>query len=187
MKSYALSLVTLAALAVASTPAGAQLAIKGGLSFASTTESEFVPDLDTRTGFAAGVSLGIPLASVLEIRPEALFVQKGGEFSSDESLELNELNIPALLQVNLPITGLMPFIYAGPQAEVQLSCTAFDEDCVDTNSFRWGAVLGGGIRFARAISAEIRYDWTLSELSDDIDTKPRTLLILLGIHFGASK
>jgi len=175
----------LVAFALAPSAAEAQFALKGGLSFGSATESAYLPDLSTKTGFAGGLSFGLPLGSVVELRPELLYVQKGGKLANDDSFTLNEINIPLLLQLDIPITGLMPYVYAGPQGELELKCTAFDTDCVDTSSFRWGAVGGVGIRLAKVISIEGRYNWTLSEISSDINSKPRTILLLVGFHFGA--
>lgn len=182
-----LSILALGAMILVPARAEAQFAVKGGLSFASTSASDFLPDLDTKTGMAAGLSFGLPLNDVIELRPEVLYVQKGGKFATDDSFTLNELNIPLLLQVDLPISGFMPYVMAGPQAEIDLKCTAFDTDCVDNNSFRWGFNAGAGIRLAKAISIEGRYNWGLTEISDNINSKPRTLLILVGIHFGANK
>lgn len=173
-------------LLLAATPVAAhgQLTLKGGLSFASATSSDFLPDLETRTGAAGGISLGLGPARGLQLRPEALFVQKGGKLASDQSFTLNELNIPVLVQVTLPVPGISPFIYAGPQAEYELSCTVADTDCVDTGSLRWGAVGGAGVRLGSLLSLEGRYNWTLSELADDIESKPRSLLLFVGLSLG---
>ena len=169
----ALSLVT-------ASIAQAQLSVKAGLSFASTSESDFVPDVKTRTGFAAGLSLGLPMGQI-QLRPELLYVQKGGKFANDQTLELNEINVPVLLQFNVPIPVIMPYAFGGPVAEYELSCTAANIDCVDTNSLRWGFTAGAGIRLGGALSVEGRYGYTLSEISDNIKSKPRTIMLLLGI------
>jgi hypothetical protein len=164
----------------------AQIVLKGGLSFASVSESEFVPDVKTRTGFAAGISLGLPVAPLIQFRPEALFVQKGGKYSTggtDETLEINELNFPLMLQLTLPLPGFQPYGFAGPVAEYELDCKNADVDCVDTKSLRWGATVGAGIRFG-TLSLEGRYGYTLSELSDDIKSKPRTIMLLVGLNLG---
>jgi hypothetical protein len=176
-----------AVLALMPGTAQAQFGIKAGLSFASASTSDYLPNLSVRTGWTAGLSVGLPLGSVLELRPELLYVQKGGKLPGGSTLELKELDLPGLLQINLPVTGFMPYVFAGPQAEFELSCTAFDVDCVDSRSLRWGAVGGAGVRLARVLSIEGRYNWTLSEIADDIKSKPRTLLILVGLHVGAKR
>jgi hypothetical protein len=161
-------------------PASAQIGFKAGLSFASTTESEFIPDVDTRTGFAAGISLGLPLGSSLRLQPELLYVEKGGKFANDQTLEINELNVPVLLRFNLPLPAIAPFVLAGPVAEYELTCKAADVDCVDTESLRWGFAAGAGVRLG-GYSIEGRYGWTLTEISDNIRSKPRTILLLIGL------
>jgi hypothetical protein len=171
-------------LIVAAPTAHAQIGVKAGLSFASTTESDFLPDVGTRTGFAAGVSLGLPLSSALSLKPEALFVQKGGKYSTNQEIEINELNVPVLLTITLPIPGVSPFVQAGPVAEFELSCKAANLDCVESESLRWGFAAGAGIQLGGALTVEARYGFTLSEISDDIRSKPRTILLLLGLQLG---
>ncbi len=187
MRKLPLFGIALVLSASVSTPASAQFSVKGGLTFASATESAYLPDTKLRTGFAAGVSVGIPLGEVVELRPEALYVQKGAELAGADVFELDELVIPLLLEVDIPITGFMPYAFAGPQGELELSCKAFDVDCADTKSLRWGAVAGLGVRLARFLSIEGRYNWTLQEISDDIKSKPNTISILAGIHIGAKR
>jgi len=164
------------------TAGSAQLVVKGGLSFAKVTESAYLPNLDMRTGFAAGISLGLPMGG-LTVRPEVFFVQKGGKLANDASFELNELNVPLLLQFTFPVPVLSPFLLAGPQAEYELTCTKADVDCVDTNSLRWGFVVGAGAHVG-GLTVEGRYDWTLSNLADDIHSKPRTIMLLVGLPLG---
>jgi outer membrane protein with beta-barrel domain len=180
------AVVVLLAAAVAVTPlaAGAQFTIKAGASFASTTESDLVPDVSNRTGFAAGIGYGFPLGSgAFSLQLEGLYVQKGGDLGDAGSLKIDELDFPILLQWKIPIAFLSPFLYAGPQAEFELSCTTADIDCVDTESLRWGGVLGLGVRFAQKFSGELRYNGTWSEISKGSDAKPRTILLLAGFSF----
>jgi hypothetical protein len=177
-------LILLAAAATTAQRAHAQFTIKAGASFASTTESDLVPDVSNRTGFAGGVGYGFRLGGeLLSLRAELFYVQKGGDLGDEGTLEIDELNVPLLAQFNIPIDFLSPFAYAGPQAEYELDCTRADIDCVDTESFRWGAVLGVGVRFAQRLTGELRYNWTLTDVSELVDSKPRTLLLLAGIEF----
>ena len=170
-----------AAIALVPPSAEAQFVIKGGASFASTTESDFVPDVSNKTGFAFGVGYGFPLGGggAFSLQLEGLYVQKGGDIGQG-NLDIDELDFPILLQWNTPIKLL--FVNIGPQAEFELSCTAADIDCVDTNSLRWGGVLGAGLNFGK-ITAELRYNGTWSDISDVSSAKPRTILLLAGWKF----
>lgn len=178
--------VALLAAVVAFTPltVGAQITIKAGASFASTSESELVPDVSNKTGFAAGIGYGLRMGGgALALHGELLYVQKGGDLGDAGDLKIDELDVPLLLQWNTQIDFLHPFLYAGPQAEFELSCTAVDVDCVDSESLRWGGVLGLGGRFGQRFTGEIRYNWTFTEISGLIDSKPRTILLLAGLSF----
>ena len=176
--------VALLAAAVAATPltAGAQFAIKAGASFASTSESDFVPDVSNKTGFAFGVSYGLRMGgNAFALHIEALYVQKGGDLGTQGNLDIDELDIPLLLQWNTPIELL--FLNIGPQLEFELSCTAADVDCVDTESMRWGGVVGAGVNLGKKFTGELRYNWTWTDISNDFSSKPRTILLLAGFKF----
>jgi hypothetical protein len=181
MRCLIAALMIVAALALAAGHADAGLTAKAGLSFASTSGSAYVPDPGKQTGFAAGLSFGLGLARIVELRPEALYVQKGGEWAPDQEFTINELDIPLLVQCNLPILGC--FVYAGPQGEIELNVEAKGTDIADTDSFRWGGVAGIGFKVLRVASIEGRYNWTLDEISSDIQAKPRTILIMAGLGF----
>jgi hypothetical protein len=174
-----------AAVALLPVSAPAQLTIKVGASFASTTESEFTPDVSNKTGVAAGIGFGFKLGSgTFALHPELLYVQKGGDLGGGENLKIDELDVPLLAKFNLPILeSLGPNLYAGPQAEFQLTCKEAGEDCVDSKDVRWGAVLGLGVLIGKRVTGEIRYNWTFNEISDQLASKPRTILLLGGLSF----
>jgi len=181
------TLVLLAAAAVLPRSADAQLTAKIGASFASATKSDLAPDVNTRTGLAAGLGFAFQIGNgVFALHPELLYVQKGGDLGGDGggSLKIDELDLPLLAQFNIPIEALTPFLLAGPQAEFELSCEAAGEDCVDSESVRWGAVLGLGARVGDLVTLEARYNWTFNEISDQLSSKPRTILLLAGLQFG---
>jgi hypothetical protein len=178
------TVVLIAAAVALPLSADAQFTIKLGASLASTTESELVPDVETRTGVAAGVGFGFQLGDGrFALHPELLYVQKGGKFGDAGTLKISELDVPLLLQFNVPIDLLNPYVHAGPQAEFELNCKTAGDDCVDTESVRWGAVLGLGARLGGLVSVEARYNWTFNEISDELGSKPRTILLLLGLDF----
>lgn len=175
------ALMIVSTLFLAAGQAHAGLTAKAGLSFATTTSSDYLPDPGTTTGAAAGLSFGLGVGRIVQIRPEALYVQKGGEFASNQSLTIHELDIPLLVQCKLPL--LDSFVYAGPQGEIELDVEAEGTNVVNTDSFRWGAVAGIGFEVLRVFSIEGRYNWTLDEISSDIGSKPKTILVLAGFGF----
>jgi len=184
MSRIAAPVLLAAAVALLPLRAEAQFTIKAGASFASTTESDFTPDVSNKTGFAAGIGFGFKLGSgAFALHPELLYVQKGGDLGSSGNLKIDELDVPLLAQFNLPFETLSPYLYAGPQAEFELTCKSADVDCVDSESVRWGGVLGLGVLIGKRVTGELRYNWTFNEISDQLSSKPRTILLLAGLSF----
>ena len=179
----------------AQTSWGGEVGLKGGLSFGNISNKGVLPgSLKTRTGFAGGLYLGYT-APVVGIGLEALYAQRG--LSSDESLadsetRLDYIDIPAYLKINIPTSGIRPFVYAGPQVSFEVRChTAGGADCEEPTTRKstdYAAVIGGGLRLGRstAITLEGRYvygltDLKLSTLTSSESYKHRTFMILVGI------
>ncbi|HSE52549.1 MAG TPA: porin family protein [Gemmatimonadales bacterium] len=174
---------------------GSEVGIKGGLSFGNISNKGVLPgSLETRTGFAGGLYFGYS-APVVGIGFEALYAQRG--LRSDESIavaetKLDYIDIPAYLKINIPTSGIRPFVYAGPQISFEVRCrTGAGADCDDTSprkSTDYAAVIGAGLRLGRGtgISLEGRYvyglqDLKLSTLTSSESYKLRTFMLLVGI------
>jgi hypothetical protein len=54
---------------------------------------------------------------------------------------------------------------------------------VDSESVRWGGVLGLGVLIGKRVTGDLRYNWTFNEISDQLSSKPRTILLLAGLSF----
>lgn len=184
MRSIVAGLGLGVALLVAPTAAMGQVAFKAGVSFASATESDYLPEVKTRTGFALGVGLAVPVGPTAAFRVEGLYVQKGGTLANDGAFRLDEFNVPLMLELRAPVPVFAPFVLLGPQAEYELSCTKLDVDCVETSTLRWGFVAGAGVKVGGSLSVEGRYAWTMSALGEAIPSKPRTIMVMLGIGGG---
>lgn len=172
-------------------PAAAQIGFKAGLTFSTLSESNAAPDFKNQTGFAAGVSLGIPLGgSLLRLQPEALYVEKGAKSDpGNVETKIAYLDIPVLLRVNIPTPGVTPFAVAGPMVSLRLSCEIGMQDCdQDVESTDYGVALGGGVRFGGTLGLTLEGRYTaglrnINKVSDGIDAKTRTFMILAGISF----
>ena len=184
-------------LALLTAPAGlaaqVEFGLKGGASFGNISNKGVLPgDLGTRTGFAAGVSLGFR-GGLVGIGGEALYAQRG--LSSDAGdQKLDYIDIPVYLKLQAPTPGLSPFAYLGPQVSFEVSCKNIDLDCVDTgrSTTDYAGVIGAGVKIgsqsAVGFSVEARYiyglkDLELSTVTDDDSFKTRSFLILGGIIF----
>jgi hypothetical protein len=158
--------------------------IKGGLSFATLSESNLSPNFGNQTGFAAGIHVALPLGnSILMFQPEALLSQQGatsptptGTLTDEGQFELTYISIPANLRVNLSVGGAQPYLQ-----DVDFDCDNFK----DTD---WGLGFGAGVKFGRqgGFFIEGRYALGLTDinnLSEGFNAKNRVFLALAGISF----
>ena len=187
-----LTLVAACTLSLAAArPAAAQLEIgvKGGLTFATLSESDLSPDFKSQTGFIAGVHFGIPLGHRFLLQPEGLISQQGTG-TDNGNLKLSYLVIPANLRINLGSGGIRPFILGGPYAAFRLSCSVesiVGANCeqLDLGDTDWGLDFGGGLRFGNFFG-EARYNLGLKDISNvssGFDTKQRVFSLMVGIAF----
>jgi len=187
---------TLLAFALLLIPAGlaAQgLGIKAGASFGDISNKGVLPgSLKHRTGLAGGIYFASP--GEFGIGVEGLYDQRGlkADGASTEETRLDYLDVPVYLKVALPISGLRPFGYAGPQISYEVRCrTAGGDACAaygttDRKKWDYAAVIGAGVRFGSGnlgFGIEGRYVYGLQDLKVSTVTstesyKTRTFLIL---------
>lgn len=150
-------------------------------------------NLDGRTGFALGLSLG-STGGLLGFGFEGLYAQRGVTSSNmpDSSRKLDYVDVPVYLRAMIPTPGVAPYAYAGPQVSFELRCRAGSSACPDTDRRKttYAAVIGGGIRLGlqSAFTIEGRYiygltDLKLSTVTSSASYKTRSFLILGGISF----
>jgi len=183
-----------AALVLCAATAHAQgIGIKGGLSFGDVSNRGLLPgSLDTRTGFALGLGLS-SAPGLLGFDAEGLYAQRGvGEAADPDARRLDYIDVPVYLRAMLPLPGLAPFAYAGPQVSFELRCRAGGDPCPDTDRSKtsYAAAVGAGVRLGtrRAITVEGRYLYGLTDLdlgtvTDPESYKTRSFLILVGVGF----
>lgn len=192
-KALAISTFVLALAVPAQAHAQFSVGLKGGLTFATLSESDLSPDFKNQTGFAAGFHLAIG-AGVFGFQPEALLTQQGAKVQdgTDEgSLKVSYLVVPANLRINIPSVGVRPYLIGGPYAAFKLSCSVEDllDDCddLDLNGTDWGVNFGGGLVFGqRGFFLEARYALGLKDISDvsaGFEPKNRVFLVMAGITF----
>lgn len=173
--------------------AQAEFGLKGGASFGNISNKGVLPgDLGTRTGFAAGASLGLR-ARIVGVGIEALYAQRG--LSSDAGdQKLDYVDIPVYLKLQAPTPGISPFAYLGPQVSFEVNCKNGDLDCSDTgrSTTDYAGVIGAGAKIGNesglGFTVEARYiyglkDLELSTVTDEDSFKTRSFLILGGIVF----
>jgi hypothetical protein len=100
------------------------IAVKGGLSYGNVSNRGFLPgNLDSRTGFALGLSFGAG-RNMLGFGFEGLYAQRGVISSSSPPAgrKLDYIDVPVFVRALFPSPGIAPYAYAGPQ--VSSSCAA---------------------------------------------------------------
>lgn len=193
-------LILLGIALLCATPAAlsAQLGLKGGMLWSDVSNSGVLPgELEGRTGFTIGLALDAGKAP-LGIGIEALYAKRGLESSSPaDSRKLNYIDVPAYLRVAIPVTGIQPFAYAGPQISFEIACDTDEGDCPENDpgvgerpATTFAAVFGGGLRFGErsAFSVEARYMYGLTDLklntvTDSDSYKDRVFMLLAGMSF----
>jgi len=193
------SLVVLSTLALtlaAAAPASAQVefGLKGGASFGNISNKGLLPgNLKTRTGWAAGASLGYR-AGLVGIGGEALFAKRGLKSDGTGDLKLDYVDIPVYLKIQAPTPGISPFGYIGPQVSFEVTCKVDNVDCADGDRSKtdYAGVVGAGVKFGNeggvGFTAEARYIYGLKDLKLGTVTssesfKTRSFLILGGVVF----
>lgn len=202
---------------------GPRAGIIAGLSSATLggSDAEFESgsgvDKKRRNGLVAGGYLTFPIVPglPLSLRPELLYAQKGvrasgsyqlitpnggGSVTEDVTTKLDYLELPVLLQVDVPNTaGLRPSVYAGPSVAYLLRCRTDGTVDGETNSedcgggsngvrkFDVSGVVGGQLGFGlggQALGVGVRYTYGFTKLNKDVDAKNRALSVYGAIEFG---
>lgn len=184
------------------TTASAQVGVLVGLNIANVNfdvaDTSLNINGDSRTGLVAGLSFNIPVQSMFSVEVDALFAQKGTEFTLAESgfidtgkIKLNYVDVPVMARFNL--SGSAPVgvhLLFGPSFNFKVSET-FDpedesglEDQFET--METALVVGGGVHVS-VFRIDLRYGVGLSNIIKDSVTdgfftgKNKVFSILVGL------
>jgi hypothetical protein len=193
---------------LASSVAAQQSAIIGplaGINFAKFGGDD-VGDVDTRTGFQAGLFAVLPLSRFLALMPSVSYSQEGTAVNPgggvSGSFKLDYLEVPVLLKLSAELNdneNLRTYAVAGPAVGFQLKCQVHassgsqsaDVDCddptlgLDSKKVQFSGVFGAGLDIDR-FTVGLRYQLGLSSIDDtgaDADIKNRVLSIVAGYGF----
>jgi hypothetical protein len=186
----------------------AQPGIKGGLAVSGlqSYNEDFTPFLgyevswvqDGTSNPVFGLQLGlfytVKLSNAFNFQPELYFAQRGYQFdqtplyNTNYSLNINYLELPVLLEYNLPLDlGFHPIIIAGPFAALKLSSDKLirisDEEIEGevsgVNDFDYGLVFGIGAEFA-AWDGELIFDLRINWGFANVMTQPNEYISISG-------
>jgi len=159
----------------------------------------------SRQGALTGVYLQLPLAGPLSLRPEILFVLKGGRVQTDVAgggmvdIGLAYIELPMLLRAGPRRGRFRPVVFGGPAPALQIGCdvqvadpnTPVRATCDETDlpafrSFDVGLVAGGGLEMRwpqSALALEARYTTGLRSVLNEVDVRNRSFGVVLSLTF----
>jgi hypothetical protein len=213
-KVFLVCLSILVLVAFVPRPAAAEvtfdLGIKGGISFAKTTElydGEKYPSSALKSPIL-GIFAAINLSKLFTFQPEVYLATQGGIWVEDGEGAILKwkhaakyIHIPLLAKLHLIQEGKMiPILFMGPAVDFLLSAKEkfwvdgvleYDESFKEyLKSLHFSAVFGGGVEFMMEnlmLVLEIRYCLGLVNTIKDPDPgnsyKYRTLMIMAGVGF----
>ncbi|MFW6085367.1 MAG: porin family protein [Gemmatimonadota bacterium] len=170
--------------------------VKGGFVSSSVSSVE-LEDLDRRSSVGVGAFLQVAVAPNVSIQPEALFLMKGADDdATDQTRELDYLQVPMLVQYHIPAVGVSPRIFAGPSLAFETGCNVSNGDesvpCetfgIDTKSADFGLVFGGGVDIPAGgfvVTLDGRYDLSVTNVADEegVEVKNRSVQLFAGVGF----
>lgn len=179
-------------------PAAAQIegiGVMGGATFSSFRGANS-SGAQTSTGFMAGGFVRLDLGTVVGLRPEFFYVQKGAKTNTtpQTTFDIEYFEIPVLVTYDAPLGGILALeLFTGPQVSILSKCRAETASgsgvpCVSAglpvNSTDFGWVFGAEFAIKNFLVGA-RYDLGLSRVADDpnLDLKNEALMATLGFLF----
>ncbi len=159
---------------------GIDFGLKAGMNFANINDA--AEGLDTRTGFHAGVFLGLKFNDKIALQPELLYSQQGAEFDTGK-FDLDYVNIPVVLKYYL-IQGLN--IQLGPQFGFVVNDNiSFEGIAADAEAekFDLSGIVGAGYDLPLGLRIDARYNFGFSEVVKNSDGKNGVFSLALGFSF----
>jgi len=194
--------VALCALATPAFAQGTVFGVKGGVNWTSLSFDPGEPgdDPSSRTSYAIGGFVGIPITPMISVQPEVLWAPAGTKITSPElggqtaEISFNEVQVPVLLKANIGKSSTRPFVVVGPVFGFKASKLKFKLGDMETDdpeitgddtasSTDVAIAFGGGVNMGK-LSVEVRYNLGVKDLdTTDTSAKTRSLMLLAGIGF----
>lgn len=149
----------------------ADFGIKAGANFATLTDAS---GLDNKTGFVIGVFGGIKFNDKVGIQADLLYSQQGADPKIGD-LDLDYVNVPVVLRYFV-VQGLN--IQLGPQ----FGFIVEDSD-IDAEAFDLTGVAGVGYDLPMGIRLAARYNFGLTEVVKNSDSKNSVFNLSVGYSF----
>ncbi len=157
--------------------------LKAGINVASLETSG--NDYNSKAGLHIGGLAHIHLSPHVALQPELVLSMQGGQYNSNNKVNLNYINIPLLLQY-MANGGLR--LETGPQLGFLASAksksgnvTVDIKDNLSSTDFSWA--FGIGYLFPQGVGIDGRFNLGLNNVNDDDDFTLKNRVFQIGVFY----
>lgn len=163
-----------------------ELGVKGGVNFNNIRDLQEL-SLQYKTGFHAGVFVGVKFSEKLGVQADVLYSQQGAKFRTNGNFDLTYVNIPIVVKYYL-VEGEGFNVQLGAQygylVEDNLRAVVGGvEKKVEANESDIAGIIGFGYDFPYGIHIEGRYHLGFLEVSDDPQANGKHKYISIGLGY----
>ncbi len=162
---------------------------KVGLNIANVTDAD---DADARIGLAAGAEFEYGVTDMIGVSAGLVYSMQGYKFSEgnyDTTVKLDYLNVPILANVyvapGLAVKlGVQPGFKLSSKVKIEGSGTSIEGESDDDGVKGFDLAIPVGVSYQyQNIVLDARYNWGVTKVFDDGDSKNSVFQITLGYKF----
>lgn len=159
---------------------GIDFGVKAGANFSTITDAS---GFDNKTGFHAGIFLGLKLNDEIALQPELLYSQQGAEFNAGK-FDLDYVNIPVVVKIYL-VQGLN--FQLGPQfgfvVNEDIRFSGIGVLQAKNKDFDFSAIVGAGYDLPLGFRVDARYNFGFTDVIETESWKNGVFSLALGYSF----
>lgn len=157
---------------------GIDFGVKIGANFASISD---INNTSSRTGIVLGGFAGIKFNDHWGLQADLLYSQQGAEFQLS-AIDLDYINLPVILKYYV-FRGL--HVQFGPQFGIVVDDNLRSAlgNAISSNNFDLSGIAGAGYDLPFGIRAEARYNFGLTDVSDNNSASGKNAVITLAIGY----
>lgn len=188
-KMFLAAAMMLASVATFAQNAEGQITIqpKVGLNIANLTDAD---DADARIGLAVGAEFEYGVTDMIGISAGFLYSMQGAKTTIenvDATMKLDYLNVPILANVyvapGLAVKlGIQPGFKLSSKFKAETSGVSAEADLDDVKGFDISIPVGLSYQYQNIV-LDARYNWGVTKIMDDVDSKNSVFQITLGYKF----
>ena len=190
-KMFLTAAMMLASVATFAQNAVGQITIqpKVGLNIANVTDAD---DADARIGLAAGAEFEYGVTDMIGVSAGLVYSMQGYKFSEgnvDTTVKLDYLNVPILANVyvapGLAVKlGVQPGFKLSSKVKMEGSGISIEGESDDDGVTGFDLAIPVGVSYQyQNIVLDARYNWGVTKVFDDVDSKNSVFQITLGYKF----